>query len=79
MAGGGHAEAVECALAPLGFRARRVAVLGSADDLVVLRRPGDAPPCTFVFLAAPPPAPMGGARVAPETARADLHDEPVRR
>lgn len=69
VAGGSHAELVEAALAPLGFRARRIAVLGSADDLVVLRRPGDAPPCTFLFHADSLPVPAGGARVAPEAAR----------
>lgn len=48
---GGHAEAMESALAPLGFRARRATILGYPDDVLVLRRPGDAPPCTFLFHA----------------------------
>ena len=71
---GGHAEALESALAPLGFRARRATVLGHPDDVVVLRRPGDAPPCTFLFHtglfhAHPPAVARGAAGTAPPLAR----------
>lgn len=60
----GHGELVEAALAPLGFHARRATVLGCPDDVLLLRRPGDAPPCTFLFhagLSHAGPLPTGAA------------------